>query len=290
MNDRTDGDLLVSLRVQFVIDHHAPGDAAGIDVGADGARVDAFQQLAVVGGVDVLVGGVLNDGFRAEVSGIVDQAKHCMHHDQKLVVDAADILQELVGGALALAVQHLQLIGNVLQRIIQRVAALTHGIAGAVKMQRILAGEVIQRGGQLLQRGCGALGAVAQRRYGGAQVAGPGLRALCRAAEALRRYAQIVEHTAVPGPSMGQNADGIPNLLHAAFGGVAVKGRAVIDALQRVVDGVQTVGSICDLSRNILLRRSRSESERARTVESRNCSPLCRSSSAPFTWRSFSSV
>ena len=256
VNDRTDGDLLVSLRVQFVIDHHAPGDAAGIDVGADGARVDAFQQLAVVGGVDVLVGGVLNDGFRAEVSGIVDQAKHCMHHDQKLVVDAADILQELVGGVPALAVQHFQLIGDALQRIIQRVAAVAHGAAGAVKVQRVLAGEVIQRGGKLLQRGGGGLGAVAQRGNCAAQISCSGLRALRRAAERFCRGAQIVEHTAaVSGPAAGQDADGILYLLKAASGGVAVEGRAVIDVPQRVVHGVQAVGGVGDQPGNILLRK-----------------------------------
>ena len=114
MDDAADALLLVALRIQLVINHHRAGDAADVDVPADRSGIDAAQNLTLAGAVDVLIGGVFDDRLRAVGAGVVHHAEDRVHDLEELVVDAANVQQKLIGGGFRLAVQKLELIGDVL--------------------------------------------------------------------------------------------------------------------------------------------------------------------------------
>ena len=88
--------ILVVLRIQLVVDHHRAGDAAHVNVAADGAGVAAQQHLAADHGVKVLVGGVLDHGAGRHALHVFDHVEQRVHQRCELPVDLPHILKHCV--------------------------------------------------------------------------------------------------------------------------------------------------------------------------------------------------
>ena len=184
----------VALRIEGVVHRHGAGDAAHVDIAADRPFVDALVELAVDRGLDVLVGGILHPVGNAGILRILHHIQQRVHQHGKLVVEALDVGDEAVRGILYLAVEQIQLVRDIPQRVIERVGGGVRLRAELRQVQRVLRVEIIQKRARVVDRPAHALRRGAGILQRGVQLRQRAVGGLRRGCDMLRTPAEIVRH------------------------------------------------------------------------------------------------
>ena len=195
----------VVLRVQVEFNGHGTGNAAHVAVSLHGSQVGAVRHLALPGGGDVLIGGVLNDALQAAFSG-VPGVIHCVQqkgeYRVKLPVDGPQVGGQGAVPGLKGAVQPVHLLQQAAHGIIKAVAGLPEVLPQGGELRRTVLGERIHRIANGIQRPAqqppddgGGVRGLLQCIQGVSQLAGQSAGAAQGLLELRQGIIQIIPHS-----------------------------------------------------------------------------------------------